>query len=126
MQYNGAGAWTRVLAWNSSNKLTTSDEIVTIGLNNPFGATSARIRFTDAVGGWWAISDIAVTGEVGTAVCPQCAADFNQDGGVDGGDIEAFFTAWESGASCGDTNLDGGIDGGDIESFFLLWEQGGC
>jgi hypothetical protein len=27
----------------------------------------------------------------------QCPADFNQDGGVDGGDVEAFFLAWEAG-----------------------------
>ena len=58
--------------------------------------------------------------------CPVCAADFNQDGGVDGADIESFFMAWESGGSCGDTNLDGGVDGGDIEAFFLVWENGGC
>ena len=58
--------------------------------------------------------------------CPPCAADFNQDGGVDGGDIESFFGAWEGGDTCGDVNQDGGVDGGDIESFFLLWEAGGC
>ena len=58
--------------------------------------------------------------------CPPCAADFNQDGGVDGADIEGFFAAWESGAGCGDTNLDGGVDGGDIEAFFFVWEAGGC
>ncbi|MEI7658850.1 MAG: hypothetical protein WCK33_12375 [Phycisphaerae bacterium] len=58
--------------------------------------------------------------------CPSCAADFNQDGGVDGGDIESFFVSWEGGESCGDVNLDGGVDGGDVEVFILLWEQGGC
>jgi hypothetical protein len=58
--------------------------------------------------------------------CPVCAADFNEDGGVDGGDIEAFFTAWEAGTTCGDTNQDGGVDGADIEAFFLVWEAGGC
>jgi hypothetical protein len=61
-----------------------------------------------------------------TPACPPCAADFNQDGGVDGADIEGFFAAWESGAGCGDTNLDGGVDGGDIEAFFSVWEAGGC
>ncbi len=59
-------------------------------------------------------------------VCPACAADFNNDGGVDGGDIEAFFNAWEGGAACGDVNQDGGVDGGDIEAFFHVWENGGC
>ncbi|MCX5689503.1 MAG: dockerin type I repeat-containing protein, partial [Planctomycetota bacterium] len=55
-----------------------------------------------------------------------CPADYNRDGGVDGGDIEAFFSEWEGGSGCADVNADGGIDGGDIERFFLLWEAGGC
>jgi hypothetical protein len=55
-----------------------------------------------------------------------CAADFNQDGGVDGGDIASFFPDWESSNVCADVNQDGGIDGGDIEAFFLVWEAGGC
>jgi hypothetical protein len=59
-------------------------------------------------------------------VCPVCAADFNQDGGVDGPDIEAFFVTWEAGGVCGDVNQDGGTDGPDIEAFFALWEAGGC
>jgi hypothetical protein len=56
----------------------------------------------------------------------NCPADFNVDGGVDGGDIETFFGAWEAGDACADTNLDGGVDGGDIENFFTAWENGGC
>jgi hypothetical protein len=55
-----------------------------------------------------------------------CAADFNQDGGVDGSDVDAFFIAWEAGESNADVNLDGGVDGGDVEAFFALWEAGGC
>jgi hypothetical protein len=57
---------------------------------------------------------------------PPCAADFNQDGGVDGVDVAAFFGAWESAALAADVNQDGGVDGADIESFFTLWEAGGC
>jgi subtilisin family serine protease len=56
----------------------------------------------------------------------RCAADFNQDGGVDGADIETFFLAWEVGDATGDVNRDGGVDGSDIESFFLVWAAGGC
>ncbi len=63
--------------------------------------------------------------ECGSA-CPPCAADFNQDGGVDGGDVEAFYVTWETGEGCGDTNQDGGVDGGDVEFFFSQWEAGGC
>ncbi|MBS0196687.1 MAG: DVUA0089 family protein [Planctomycetes bacterium] len=58
--------------------------------------------------------------------CPACAADFNQDGGIDGADVEAFFVSWSSGDPCGDVSQDGGVDGTDVESFFLLWEAGGC
>ena len=55
-----------------------------------------------------------------------CAADYNQDGGVDGGDIESFFSDWEASGGCSDVNQDGGVDGGDIEAFFQVWEAGGC
>jgi hypothetical protein len=58
--------------------------------------------------------------------CSPCAADYNQDGGVDGNDVDAFFTDWEAGATCADANQDGGIDGGDIDTFFSLWQNGGC
>jgi hypothetical protein len=55
-----------------------------------------------------------------------CAADFNQDGGVDGGDVESFFTAWAIAEPTADVNQDGGIDGADVESFFVVWTAGGC
>jgi len=60
-------------------------------------------------------------------VTPPCAvADFNRDGGVDGGDIESFLTAWEANIGAADVNNDGGIDGGDLEMFFTYWALGGC
>ena len=55
-----------------------------------------------------------------------CPADFNQDGGVDGADVSAYFIAWEQGANEADVNQDGGVDGSDIEFFFTVWEAGGC
>jgi hypothetical protein len=55
-----------------------------------------------------------------------CPADYNQDGGVDGADIQSFFVDWASAAPNADVNQDGGIDGGDIEYFFVRWEAGGC
>ncbi|MEY3230158.1 MAG: hypothetical protein RL689_245, partial [Planctomycetota bacterium] len=36
-----------------------------------------------------------------------CPADFNMDGGVDGGDVVDFFAAWEGGDSMADVNQDG-------------------
>ena len=53
-----------------------------------------------------------------------CIADFNQDGGVDGGDVEAFFGAWEAADASADVNIDGGVDGADIETFFDRWAAG--
>jgi hypothetical protein len=57
---------------------------------------------------------------------PPCPADFNQDGGIDGADVDAFFSAWESGDASADVNQDGGVDGSDIDPFFFAWENGGC
>jgi hypothetical protein len=59
-------------------------------------------------------------------VINPCAADFNQDGGVDGADVGAFFAAWEQGDAVADVNSDGGVDGSDVEAFFAQWEAGGC
>lgn len=58
--------------------------------------------------------------------CPACPADFDQDGGVTGGDISAFFEQYEQGAPCADTDLDGGVSPSDIATFFAAFEAGGC
>lgn len=55
-----------------------------------------------------------------------CYADFNQDGGIDGADVNSFFEAWEGGIDAADTNADGGVDGSDVDAFFAAWEAGGC
>ncbi|MBL9000729.1 MAG: hypothetical protein JNK25_06290 [Phycisphaerae bacterium] len=55
-----------------------------------------------------------------------CPADFNQDGGIDGADVDAFFEVWEQGISTADVNEDGGVDGADVDAFFDAWEAGGC
>jgi len=60
------------------------------------------------------------------AFIPNCPADFNGDGGVDGQDVEAFHSAWETSVPYADVNFDGGVDGGDVEVFFTAWEAGGC
>jgi len=59
-----------------------------------------------------------------SGVVASCKADFNQDGGVDGQDVEAFFVAWEAGRAAADMNADGGIDGADVDFFFDRWEAG--
>jgi hypothetical protein len=54
-----------------------------------------------------------------------CLGDYNQDGGVDGSDVGAFFADWELGLANADVNQDGGVDGSDIGTFFDAW-QAGC
>jgi hypothetical protein len=56
----------------------------------------------------------------------ECPADFNEDGGIDGADVEAFFNVWEMGGETADVNADGGVDGADVESFFAAWGGGSC
>lgn len=58
-------------------------------------------------------------------VSQGCLADFNEDGGVDGTDIESFFITWAAGDTRADVNDDGGIDGADVAAFFIRW-QAGC
>jgi len=71
-------------------------------------------------------NDFYIDGVSMVAVVPPCPADFNQDGGIDGSDVEAFFAAFESGDQSADVNQDGGITGEDVEVFFVAWEAGGC
>lgn len=58
--------------------------------------------------------------------CPACAADFDGNGGVDGGDLGAFFVDFEQGFDCADVDQNGGVDGGDLAAFFVVFEAGGC
>lgn len=70
------------------------------------------------------ISNAALIDSIGD--CSYCPADFNQDGGIDGTDVDAFFAAWVEADSSADTNLDGGVDGADVDAFFVAWVNGGC
>ncbi|MBS0196800.1 MAG: hypothetical protein JSR77_08585 [Planctomycetes bacterium] len=56
----------------------------------------------------------------------RCVGDYNGDGGIDGTDVQAFFSEWESASGCADVNDDGGIDGSDVQTFFDRWEAGAC
>ena len=91
---------------------------------------SSRLSGTDATQplqpGTLGSFDLTTIATGGAIAPPPCSADFNQDGGVDGADVEAFFLTWTSGEPAGDVNQDGGVDGGDIETFIVQWENGGC
>ncbi|MBS0197770.1 MAG: M36 family metallopeptidase [Planctomycetes bacterium] len=73
-------------------------------------------------GGYFGVAYLSTN----TRPLPLCFADFNQDGGVDGADVDAYFAAWELGQPDADVNQDGGVDGGDVGTFFAAWEAGVC
>jgi len=103
-------------------------------LPSPTDGTPATLTITNAQpgdsGDFTAIFSNAcgsITSIVATVtVAPTCPADYNQDGGVDGADLESFFIDWEAGDSQADVNQDGGVDGTDVETFIVVWEAGGC
>jgi len=85
----------------------------------PVGVHHVRLTVTDNRGGT-DTDDLTVT------VAARCPADYNQDGGIDGSDVDAFFNDWEGGFAEADVNCDGGVDGADVDTFFQAWENGGC
>lgn len=80
------------------------DDLFGFGLVNAQAAT-AYLR--DRVGAW-------------------CMADFDDNGGVDGLDVEAFFANWNAARLVADVNLDGRVDAGDVAAFLVVWTSGGC
>ncbi len=66
------------------------------------------------------------TDAIGGSACPPCAADYDDNGGVDGGDLASFFVDFEAGEACADVDENGGVDGGDLGYFFQVFEAGGC
>lgn len=89
--------------------------VLVINANDPTQSGSYTLSITNACG---------VTTTQPAIVEIACPADFNNDGGIDGSDVSAFFEAWETGHESADLNFDGGIDGLDVETFFIRWESG--
>jgi hypothetical protein len=79
-----------------------SSEFGTVGLQGVYGIDNLRL--------------------VGPGAPVACVADWNNDGGVDGDDVIAFFSDWDRGLA--DINGDGGTDGDDVIVFFASWDNG--
>lgn len=98
-----------------------------LDLNNLGNNFLTRSGGPSFVGNWI----IRAEGTSGTGIIDpdgprECLADYNNDGGIDGADFEAFFLDWELGEAAADLNQDGGVDGADVEVFFLAWSEGRC
>ncbi|MFO0835147.1 MAG: M1 family aminopeptidase [Phycisphaerales bacterium] len=57
-------------------------------------------------------------------VTATCAADFNNDGFVNGDDYDAFASAFDAGTSAGDFNHDGFVNGDDYDLFAEHFDAG--
>jgi hypothetical protein len=104
-----------------SRLLACSDDDCGSGQSTVTINAVAGAFYTIRVGGFGGATG---AGTLNLECLPNCIGDFNQDGGVDGGDIEAFVAAWENGDSASDVNQDGGVDGDDVSAFFGHWEAG--
>ncbi len=90
--------------FNASVAVTTPGEWITATATSSAGATSEFSACITAIQGI------------------SCPADWDDSGGVDGDDIAAFFTDWQSGNA--DIDNSGGTDGDDITVFFNHWQSG--
>ncbi len=102
---------------------------------NITGATTNTLTILSATEGDEGVYTCFVTTPCGTGLSDRalltvdqipCPADYNQDGGIDGADVDAFYADWEAGDLNADVNQDGGVDGADVDYFFEKWEAGGC
>ncbi|MBS0197651.1 MAG: hypothetical protein JSR77_12930 [Planctomycetes bacterium] len=126
----GAGVWSTIggapleLACGGRVTATAPSAAQTLLHISPcFGVGSYRVRCVAAGPCGEAASNVST---ISVCSCLECPADFNQDGGIDGVDVNDFFASWESGACDSDVNADGGVDGDDVTAFFGAWEAGGC
>jgi hypothetical protein len=65
-----------------------------------------------------------VAAELDLVLTEWCTADFDFNGGVDGGDLAAYLSAFEAGVLAADIDGNGGVDGGDLAAFFTAFEAG--
>jgi hypothetical protein len=85
----------------------------------------ANLRYLLRVGNWSeAGSGGLAANVVFTPSTTSCPADYNNDTGVDGDDVIAFFADWDAGIITADLTGDGGVDGDDVIYFFERWDSG--
>ncbi len=124
---SGAAGWANLVEGDNSNigvPVLNATGVTTAGLTvSPLAGDAANASLRCIVSNLCGpvTSDPA---DFSTAFC--CPADFNQDGGIDGADVDSFFAAWETGDPTADVNQDGGVDGSDVDYFFSVWQAGGC
>jgi len=121
-------------SWTPNGPLAPDTYIIVIGMQNP-DAPDTMIDATQPVATSSGAPSISFNYDVtansfgqvnGLVAAPFCVADFDQNGGVDGEDVAAFFEVWTNAGATADVNQSGGVDGDDVEAFFVIWTNGGC
>jgi len=118
VSYDGGQTYNEVMYWDSSEgeffHPDSENENVTLALNNPAGATTAKLRFSlvNAKNDWWwAIDNILVSGQNAGVT-----GDFDGNGTLDAADIDALSAAVLGGGGAQyDLNNDGSVTNADRE-----------
>ena len=85
----------------------------------------ANTRYLLRIGNWAPDASPGLAASVTfTPTTIACPGDYNNDTGVDGDDVIAFFTDWDNGAIEADLTGDEGVDGDDVIFFFEHWDAG--
>lgn len=122
-------------SWTPDGPIAPDTYTVVIGAQNPEPTESyfqvGQPTFVSGATASATFSSFTTTfgtyGQSGHLVAQAyCPADFNEDGGIDGADVEAFFANWTIADPSADVNQDGGIDGADVEYYFVIWQNAGC
>ncbi len=106
-----------------------TDADATVGVENSDGTVASSVAASTIVSN----SAKLLTFTLGGPNCgPSCAwqadgcyADFDNNGGIDGDDVIAFFSDWDNGLECADADGANGVDGDDVIAFFSAWDAGG-
>jgi len=104
------------------------DGDVTAGWENVDGTVAASVDpFTVTSG-----TSVAGSYLPGSSNCNTCSwqadgcyPDYDNNGGIDGDDVIAFFSDWDAASTCADVDGSGGTDGDDVISFFGAWDASG-
>lgn len=79
-------------------------------------------------GGFRSVSGMVSTGLASLSTNPNSSglaqSDLDENGGIDGEDVETFFELWNNASTRADLNDDGQITQADVDQFFELWSNG--